>query len=186
MQSAKELALKNYGRTWTIEMLQVLVGKNKLTAADYVEITQMSAEDLIPSLINIQSQKLNELSQSCEQIIYGGINVQTSIGLEHFSLTLEDQINIQNQVSMVLQGATQVPYHADNTTCRMFNAEEITAIGTIAISFKTYHTTYFNKLKQLVLECITVEEVMNITYGMALPINLDTELIALTGKSSIS
>lgn len=34
-----DLAKKNYGRTWTIEMIAALVVKGKLTAAEYQEIT---------------------------------------------------------------------------------------------------------------------------------------------------
>ena len=42
MQTAYELAKKNYGRTWTIEMLQALVDKGKLSVDEYVEITPKS------------------------------------------------------------------------------------------------------------------------------------------------
>ena len=37
--NTKELAKKNYPRCWTEDMIQVLVGRGKLTSADYEEIT---------------------------------------------------------------------------------------------------------------------------------------------------
>mgnify|MGYP003318087632 CR=1 FL=1 len=37
--TTKELALKNYPRCWTVEMVQKLVAKGKITSADYEEIT---------------------------------------------------------------------------------------------------------------------------------------------------
>lgn len=37
--NAFDLAKKNYGRTWTIEMIAALVGKGKLTPDQYQEIT---------------------------------------------------------------------------------------------------------------------------------------------------
>ncbi len=37
--NTKELALKNYPRCWTDEMVQKLVVKGKITSADYKEIT---------------------------------------------------------------------------------------------------------------------------------------------------
>lgn len=37
--TTKELTLKNYPRLWTIEMVQRLVAKGKLTSAEYKEIT---------------------------------------------------------------------------------------------------------------------------------------------------
>ena len=35
----KELAMKNYPRCWTEEMIQTLVANGKISAADYEEIT---------------------------------------------------------------------------------------------------------------------------------------------------
>jgi hypothetical protein len=37
--NAKELAMKNYPRCWTDEMVQKLVAKGKITTGDYKEIT---------------------------------------------------------------------------------------------------------------------------------------------------
>jgi len=185
MQTAYELAKKNYGRTWTIEMLQALVDKGKLSVDEYVEITQSSAEDLIQSLDNIKTSKLNELSTACEETIYDGIDVETSKGVEHFSLTLEDQLNISAQANAIRSGATEVPYHADDGKCRMFSAEEMLTIETKAYEYKVYHTTYFNRIKEWVLRCETVDDVNSISYGIPLPEDLDAELVALTGKSSI-
>lgn len=37
--TTKELALKNYPRCWTDEMVQKLVAKGKITSTDYKEIT---------------------------------------------------------------------------------------------------------------------------------------------------
>ena len=37
--NTKDLAMKNYPRCWTDDMVQKLVAKGKLTSADYEEIT---------------------------------------------------------------------------------------------------------------------------------------------------
>jgi hypothetical protein len=37
--NAYDLAMKNYGRTWTIEMIAALVVKGKITPTQYEEIT---------------------------------------------------------------------------------------------------------------------------------------------------
>lgn len=37
--SIVDLCKKNYGRTWTIEMIAALVSKGKITSAQYFEIT---------------------------------------------------------------------------------------------------------------------------------------------------
>lgn len=56
--TTKELALKNYPRCWTDEMVQKLVAKGKITSADYEEITgqaypeegEVSAEEALTEL----------------------------------------------------------------------------------------------------------------------------------------
>ena len=56
--TTKELALKNYPRFWTDEMVQKLVAKGKITSADYEEITgqaypeggEVSAEEALAEI----------------------------------------------------------------------------------------------------------------------------------------
>ncbi len=56
--TTKELALKNYPRCWTDEMVQKLVAKGKITSADYEEITghpypeegEVSAEEALAEI----------------------------------------------------------------------------------------------------------------------------------------
>lgn len=185
MQTAYDLAKRNYGRTWTIEMLQNLVNKNKLSVEQYVELTQQSTEDLIDSIDNIKAYKLNELSEICEQTILDGIDVETSQGIEHFSLTIYDQLEIKTLYDAIQNGATQVQYHADDEMCRWFTAEEIINIYNLSMLHIAYNKTYFNHLKIWVLRTGTVEDVNLITWRTPLPEDLDVSLIDLTGKSSI-
>lgn len=42
MNTLKDMAKRNYGRTWTIEMLETLVKRGKLSASDFEEITGLS------------------------------------------------------------------------------------------------------------------------------------------------
>jgi hypothetical protein len=135
-----------------------------------------------------KANKLNELSTACEEKIYDGIDVKTTQGTEHFSLELNDQINLAARYLEVKSGATAAVYHADpdNNDYRLFTADEIIAIYTAADAFRIYETTYFNKLKKWVNRCTTITDVNAITYGVSLPTDLDTELATLTGKSSIS
>lgn len=56
--TTKELALKNYPRCWTDEMVQKLVAKGKITSDDYKEITgneypedgEISAEEALAEI----------------------------------------------------------------------------------------------------------------------------------------
>ena len=142
-------------------------------------------EEIALSLERAKLNKINELSSACEKTIHKGIDIETSLGIEHFSLTLEDQLNITAQSNVIRLGATEVPYHDDDGNCRMFSAEEMFNIETNVYIFKVYNTTYFNRLKAWIHRCVSFEEIDDITYGTALPEDLDNQLMELTGLSSI-
>lgn len=181
----RESIERNYTRgLWGVQELKIAIKKGIISVDDFVEITNKSADELIDSIDNIKAQKLNELSAICNETIYSGIDVETTEGIEHFSLEIEDQINISAQATAVRNGAIEVPYHADDKGCRMFSVEEMLAVEAHAYMYKTFNTTYFNKLKTWVLRCETVEEINSILYGSELPDDLDAELVTLTGYSS--
>jgi hypothetical protein len=140
-----------------------------------------------PDIESIKHSKIAELSNACQLIIFGGIDVETTMGIEHFSLQITDQIEITSQYNKIVMGATEALYHADGNggNCRLFNATEMTAIATKATEHVTYHKTYFNELKAWVNRCVTVEEIQEITYGLPLPIDLDEHMVGLIGISSI-
>ncbi len=46
------------------------------------------------SLEDARKAKYKEIATVCEQTIYAGVDVSTSSGVEHFSLTEKDQINL--------------------------------------------------------------------------------------------
>lgn len=119
-------------------------------------------QDKLP---NLKTQKEKEISNSCNLAIINGIDVETSEGEEHFSLEETDQINLTTAYNAVLQGTTQYPYHADGKMCRMFTAEEITAISLASISHKLYHTTLCNHLLTWIRRTETKEELDKITYS---------------------
>lgn len=178
---------RNYKRgLWGINELKVAVRKGIITVDDFIETTSQPADSLIGSIDNIKARKLNELSRICEQVIINGITVETSKGLEHFSLTVYDQMDLTQQVSKIKEGATQVQYHADDGICRWFTAEEIVVIATKADFHATYNKTYFNHLKALVVRSETIEEVNSVVWGQTLPEDLDTNFVSLVGVSTIS
>lgn len=116
------------------------------------------------TLEDVRSAKEAELSASCNAAIVAGMDVTTSQGTEHFSLQETDQINLTTAYNAVLSGASGYPYHADGELCRMFTAEEITAISSASISHKLYHTTLCNHLLTWARRAETMEELNSITY----------------------
>lgn len=131
-------------------------------------------------IMSIKSEKLSELSESCKKTILAGVDVETTKGIEHFSLEETDQINLTAAINAIQQGATDYPYHADGQLCRMFSSEEIIAISNAAVHHKLYHTTLCNHLMTWVRRTESVEELNNIIYSID---NMPEDL--LTNMNSI-
>ena len=113
----------------------------------------------------IQTEKLSSLSEICNQTIVAGMDVETTEGIEHFSLEETDQINLTTALSAIEQGAKGYPYHADKKLCRMFTAVELKAIAEKATAHKLYHTTLCNHLLILARRATTTAELDKITYS---------------------
>lgn len=128
------------------------------------EYTVEEAPDKRP-FDEIQTEKLSSLSETCNQTIVAGMDVETTEGVEHFSLEETDQINLTTALSAIEQGAKGYPYHADKKLCRMFTAVEIKAIAEKATAHKLYHTTLCNHLLTLARRATATAELDEITYS---------------------
>lgn len=128
------------------------------------EYTVEEAPDKRP-FDEIRTEKLSSLSETCNQTIVAGMDVETTEGVEHFSLEETDQINLTTALSAIEQGAKGYPYHADKKLCRMFTAVEIKAIAEKATAHKLYHTTLCNHLLTLARRATTTAELDEITYS---------------------
>ena len=123
------------------------------------------------SLEEKRAAKHAEISAASEAAIYAGMDVETTQGTEHFSLTEKDQINLTAAKNAVDKGAAAYPYHADDTRCRIFTADEINAIAQASIAHIMYHTTYCNHLFDWIRRA-DAAELTGITYGAELPDDL--------------
>lgn len=110
--------------------------------------------------------KIKQLSSICNSMIEQGIDVTLSDGLRHhFSLTAYDQINLLNASIMIKDGATQIPYHADNESYKMYSASDINLIISAANQHKMYHTMYFNNLKTYINNQTDINAIINLKYN---------------------
>lgn len=124
--------------------------------------------------------KIAELGEACQDAIYKGIDVETTSGVEHYSLTINDQTNIGNLLLQAQAGAP-VLYHADGQLCRLFSPEEMMAVAAAAIRHKTYHTTLCNHLNVWVRRTEDDTELDAIAYDSPLPDDLAAHMAALLG-----
>ncbi|HIX91102.1 MAG TPA: hypothetical protein H9845_09465 [Candidatus Agathobaculum pullicola] len=136
------------------------------------ELAAWEAEHPDPvSLEEKRAAKHAEISAASEAAIYAGMDVETTQGTEHFSLTEKDQINLTTAKNAVDKGAAAYPYHADNARCRIFTADEINAISQASVAHIIYHTTYCNHLFDWIRRA-DAAELAGITYGAELPDDL--------------
>ncbi len=144
--------------------------------------TPEEIEATLPPLENVRITKLTELGRACEAAIHAGVDVETTQGTEHFSLTINDQTNIANLAAQAQAGDT-VLYHADGKLCRQFAPEEMLAVAAAAIAHKTYHTTLCNHYNVWARGAQTRDELTAIKYGFDLPEDLAANMSELLGKA---
>lgn len=135
-------------------------------------------EPYVPTLEELRRAKKQEIAKACEQIIYAGINVTLSDGIAgHYSLTVEDQLNLFGKLSQISAGAAQLEYHADGQPCRYYTATDMQTIIQAAMWHVSYHTTYCNALNMWIAGCQTAEEVSVIFYGADVPAEYRSEVL---------
>lgn len=122
-------------------------------------------------LEDVKAAKVAEMSDACHAAIIAGVDVQLSDGKKHhFSMTVEDQLNINSLYGLLASGQqAQVPYHADGEPCVYFSAADFGLIVASATSHKTWHESYFNSLRAYINSKRTANSVAAITYGVDIP-----------------
>lgn len=148
------------------------------TVYEYGEVPEPTPEPepVKPTIDEVRQSKLDKMSSSCEQVIYSGVDVELSVGKKHFSLTANDQTNIDGIFSAITLGATEYPYHADNEPCEMYSASDIMTLYIAAKGFVTQQTTYCNALRQWIKREDKIETISAIRYGDTLPSDLQTNV----------
>lgn len=129
-------------------------------------------------LNTIKANKTAEMSAACRAAIVAGFDVTLSDGKDHhFSLTVEDQLNLNALFGLLATGAEQVPYHADGETCMYFTAADMQTVVQEATAHKTYHESYFNSLKAYIASKRTAASVDAIEYGTEIPEQYQSDVL---------
>ena len=137
-------------------------------------VSEEEARRLIePALEEVKEDKIKEISDTCKETIFKGINVTLSDGnTKHFSLKTEDQINLNGLLGQINLGNIRpengVPYHADGEMCTLFSIVDFTLIANTAMSFILRQTTYCNHLMSYVKSLDNVSDVRTVVYGREL------------------
>lgn len=118
----------------------------------------------------------DDASETCQNFIYAGIDVELSDGTQHFSLMPNDQTNIDSMFAAITFGASEYPYHPDGGECVMYSAADIITLYSEYKSFVTKQTTYCNALRQWAKRETDPNVIGSIYYGCALPEDLEKKV----------
>ena len=136
------------------------------------------------NLPTLTEKKTKMAADTCQSLIYAGIDVELSTGVEHFSLDTHDQTNIDSMFTAVTLGAKEYPYHSDGKQCTMFSASDIVTLYVAYKSFVTQQTTYCNFLKRWIAREEDKAVLGTIVYGSELPEDLNAQMVEILAKAS--
>lgn len=124
-----------------------------------------------------RAAKLSEVSAACEETITAGIDVKIGEEVQHFSLTVHDQINLFGKQAQINAGAEKCEYHNDGNPCKFYTAEEMSQVVTAAMSHVSMQTTYCNSMYDWVKACSKASEIEAIQYGVDIPEEYQSEVL---------
>ena len=130
-----------------------------------------------PTLDELKTSKKSEVSAACEQTIARGVDVQLPGGVEHFSLTSNDQINLIGSQAAVTAGEQQIAYHEDGKPCRYYTPDEIRLIVQRTMFWVGYHRTYCNSINMWIQAVSDKEALQEIYYGADVPEQYQSEVL---------
>lgn len=145
---------------------------------EHVEESDLQGDITDVTVEYVKRMKISEMSATCNRVISNGFDSVLSDGLSHhFALTTQDQLNLITLSTMLANGETAIPYHADDELCKFFSAEDIETIISAATAFKTYHVSYFNSLKTYIESMNDIDEIENIEYGAQIPFEYQSDVL---------
>lgn len=135
-------------------------------------------EPYVPTVEEVRERKVAEMNAIQQEVIVQGIDVTLTDGTEeHFTLTDHDQTSLMGLQVQVAQGAELIPWHTSNQSehCKFYSNEDMARITTAAMSYVTWHVTYFRDLRIYIRSLQTKEEVESVVYGMDIPAEYRSE-----------
>ena len=135
----------------------------------------------LPTLVQ---RKVDMANETCQNTIYAGIDVELTGGTKHFSLSLEDQQNINSKFQEVTLGATECQYKEDGGDMVIYPAEDIVTIYAAARMFIDRQLAYCSYLKKWIKRETDKNVLAGIAYGDDLPEDLDAGMDAVLASST--
>ena len=118
----------------------------------------------------VRGYVIDQMSGACENAILAGFDiVDTSGEIRHYSLSIEDQMNLLSLQNSIEKYGDNIPYHADGCSYRHYTRAEFEEIVDAANAHRLHHCIYFNRLKRYVCDIVVMSELAKVSYGMDIP-----------------
>ena len=170
-------------KTWKTAYLE------RITEAEYNRLSSIvCSNDRVyncpQTLDEARNAKIEEMRKACTDKLDRGISVLLDDTLyHHFTLTVEDQLNLARVKELLDAGLDKVPYHENGHLIRLYSADEMRKIIKVADSFKTYNLTYYNLLKYCIKNIYDIVKIQEIEYSVDLKtLNLSEDLLNLLNE----
>lgn len=125
-----------------------------------------------PTLEEVKESKVGEMNETQQKVIAAGVDVTLTDGTtEHFALEEHDQTSLVGLQSQVVAGEENIPWHTSNEAehCKFYSNADMEKITTTAMSYVTWHVTYFRDLRIYIRSLESKEDVEKVTYGIDIP-----------------
>lgn len=129
-------------------------------------------EPIEPTLEEVKESKVGEMNETQQKVIAAGVDVTLTDGTtEHFALEEHDQTSLVGLQSQVAAGEENIPWHTSNEAehCKFYSNADMEKITTTAMSYVTWHVTYFRDLRIYIRSLESKEDVEKVTYGIDIP-----------------
>lgn len=143
------------------------------------------SEESIPheiTLDEVKESKVAEMNTAQQAAIEYGVDVQLTDGTtEHFSLTQYDQQSLMGLQSLVASGEESIPWHNSDETehCKFYSNADMQKIIESALSYVTFHVTWFRDLRIYIRSLTDIESVQAITYNTEIPVQYQSEVLQM-------
>lgn len=133
-----------------------------------------------PTIGEVQEMKVQEMNLAQQNAIAYGVDVKlTDETTEHFQLTQYDQQSLMGLQALVAAGQENIPWHNsdEDEHCKFYSNADMQKIITAALSYVSYHVTYFRDLRIYIRSLQDKEAVRAIEYGVNIPTEHQSEVL---------
>ena len=142
----------------------------KISDDEYNKLMEsVSVEDNFvgQGILNMKKAKIEEMRDVCNREILDGVSVVLSDNdVHHFTMSLEDQLNLLEIRYLIDNGQDTFIYHETNGANKEYHSNDMKLIINALFENKQKHLLYFNRLKQYITSLTNAESVSVVQYGM--------------------